>query len=55
MSWSTNKGKDHWDKDAHRIFLVTTAMTSSWAAAEMRKVTNMALERENWYEMMVEA
>lgn len=42
-------------RDAHRIFLVTTAMTSSWAAAERRKVTSMARERENWYEMMAEA
>jgi hypothetical protein len=42
-------------RDTHRIFLVTTAMTSSWAAAERRKVTNMARERENWYEMMAEA
>jgi hypothetical protein len=41
--------------EAHRIFWVTTAMTSSWAAAEIRKVTNMARERENWYELMVDA
>jgi hypothetical protein len=40
---------------AYRIFLVTTAMTSSWAAAERRNVTNIARERENWYELMVEA
>ena len=31
---------------AYRIFLVTTAMTSSWAAAERRNVTNIARERE---------
>ena len=40
---------------AYRIFLVTTAMTSSWAAAERRNVTNIAREREKWYELMVEA
>ena len=40
---------------AHRIFLVTTAMTSSWAAAERRNVTNIAREREKWYEVMAEA
>ena len=41
--------------DAHRIFFVTTAMTSSCAAAERRKVKNIARERENLYELMVEA
>lgn len=46
---------DYRTGQAHLIFLVTTAMTSSWAAAERRKVTNMARERENWHEMMVEA
>jgi hypothetical protein len=30
-------------------------MTSSCAAAERRKVTNIARERENWYEVMVDA
>ena len=40
---------------AHRIFFVTTAMTSSCAAAERRKVKNIARERENLYELMVEA
>jgi len=40
---------------AYRIFLVTTAMTSSWAAAERRNVTNIAREREKWYEVMAEA
>ena len=40
---------------AHRIFWVTTAMTSSWAAAERRNVKNIARERENLYELMVEA
>lgn len=40
---------------AHRIFLETTAMTSSWAAAERRNVKNIARDRENLYELMVEA
>ena len=31
---------------AHRIFCVTTAMTSSCTAAERRKVRNMADPRE---------
>jgi hypothetical protein len=50
----TNK-KDRSLSRAHLIFLVTTAMTSSWAAAERRNVTNMARERENWYELIVDA
>jgi len=39
----------------HLIFFVTTAMTSSCAAAERRKVTNMAREREKWYDVMADA
>jgi hypothetical protein len=50
----TNK-KDGSLARAHRNFFVTTAMTSSWAAAERRNVTNMARERDNWYELMVDA
>jgi hypothetical protein len=30
-------------------------MTSSWAAADRRKVTNMARDRENLYEAIVDA
>ena len=39
----------------YRILWVTTAMTSSWAAADRRKVTNMARDRENWYEVIADA
>jgi hypothetical protein len=41
------------ERGEHLIFLVTTAMTSFWAAAERRKVANMAREREIWYELIV--
>jgi hypothetical protein len=40
---------------AHLIFLVTMATTCSWAGAVRRKVANMARERENWYELIVDA
>lgn len=40
---------------AHRIFCVTTAMTSSCTAALSRNVRNMAEKRETRYELIVEA
>jgi hypothetical protein len=48
------KNQEGWT-GAYLIFLVTTAMTSSWAAAERRKVASVARERENWYEPIVDA
>jgi hypothetical protein len=37
------------------IFLVTTAMTSSWHSAESRNVTNAAEVRDSWRPSIVDA
>ena len=43
------------ERSAYLILWVTTAITSSWAAADRRKVTNIARDRENLYEAIVDA
>ena len=42
------------EKFMYQILCVTTAMTSSWAAADSRKVTNVARDREHWYDVIID-